>query len=153
MPLNVDKNVDSAEYANIVLTFTRFYDQARRAGMPALPASSRALAQQWIKRVISGYWTHSGYMNWDSGLGFDRWHQGKKFGLTQEALIGVATGAAVAAPRARVRALREVHARPRARVLRARVRPVARTACRTRCSSTSTPCPRATAPPGSPWRA
>ena len=25
-------NVDSAEYANIVLTFTRFYDQARRAG-------------------------------------------------------------------------------------------------------------------------
>ncbi|MBE2319465.1 hypothetical protein DVA67_026075 [Solirubrobacter sp. CPCC 204708] len=93
MPLNVDKNVDSAEYANIVLTFTRFYDQARRAGMPQLPASSRALAQQWIKRVISGYWTHSGYMNWDSGLGFDRWHQGKKFGLTQEALIGVATGA------------------------------------------------------------
>ncbi len=98
MPLNVDKNVDSAEYANIVLTFTRFYDQARRAGMPALPASSRALAQQWIKRVISGYWTHSGYMNWDSGLGFDRWHQGKKFGLTQEALIGVATGASSLLP-------------------------------------------------------
>jgi hypothetical protein len=93
MPLNVDKNVDSAEYANIVLTFTRFYDQARRAGMPALPGGSRRLAQEWIKRVISGYWTHSGYMNWDSGLGFDRWHQGKKFGLTQEALIGVATGA------------------------------------------------------------
>ncbi|MDA0180387.1 hypothetical protein OJ997_08780 [Solirubrobacter phytolaccae] len=93
LPLNVDKNVDSAEYANIVLTFTRFYDQARRAGMPALPAGSRSLAHEWIKRVISGYWTHSGYMNWDSGLGFDRWHQGKKFGLTQEALIGVATGA------------------------------------------------------------
>ena len=93
MSLNVDKNVDSAEYANIVLTFTRFYDQARRAGMPQLPASQRRLAQEWIKRVISGYWTHSGYMNWDSGLGFDRWHQGKKFGLTQEALIGVASGA------------------------------------------------------------
>ena len=28
-------NLDSAEYANIVLTFTRFYDQARRAGMAA----------------------------------------------------------------------------------------------------------------------
>ena len=101
MPLNVDKNVDSAEYANIVLTFTRFYDQARRAGMPALPASARRLAQQWIKRVVCGYWTHSGYMNWDSGLGFDRWHQGKKFGLTQEALIGVATGVGLAAPRRR----------------------------------------------------
>jgi hypothetical protein len=41
MPLNVDKNVDSAEYANIVLTFTRFYDQARRAGMPALPVPEK----------------------------------------------------------------------------------------------------------------
>ena len=30
-------------------------------------------------------------MNWDSGLGFDRWHQGKKFGLVQEALIGLAS--------------------------------------------------------------
>jgi hypothetical protein len=98
MSANVDKNVDSAEYANIVLTFTRFYDQARRAGMPQLPAAARGLAQQWIKRVISGYWTHSGYMNWDSGLGFARWHQGKKLGLTQEALIGVATGASSLLP-------------------------------------------------------
>ena len=32
--VNATMNVDSAEYANIVLTFTRFYDQARRAGMP-----------------------------------------------------------------------------------------------------------------------
>ena len=30
-------------------------------------------------------------MNWDSGLGFERWHQGKKLGLTQEALIGLAS--------------------------------------------------------------
>ena len=84
-------NVDSAEYANIVLTFTRFYDQARRAGMPPLNASARAAMRQWVKRAIAGYWTHSGYMNWDSGLGFDRWHQGKKLGLTQEALVGLAT--------------------------------------------------------------
>ncbi len=74
-----------------MLTFTRFYDQARRAGMPALPASARSLASQWITRAVSGYWTHSGYMNWDSGLGFERWHQGKKLGLTQEALIGLAS--------------------------------------------------------------
>ena len=91
MSANVDKNVDSAEYANIVLSFTRFYDQARRGGMPALPASARALAQQWIERAIAGYWTHGGYMNWDSGLGFERWHQGKKFGLVQEALVGLAS--------------------------------------------------------------
>ena len=30
-------------------------------------------------------------MNWDTGLGFERWHQGKKLGLTQEALIGLAS--------------------------------------------------------------
>ena len=30
-------------------------------------------------------------MNWDSGLGFERWHQGKKLGLTQEALVGLAS--------------------------------------------------------------
>ena len=90
--INAPTNVDSAEYANIVLTFTRFYDQARRAGMPrAERRPPSELMRQWITRAISGYWTHAGYMNWDSGLGFERWHQGKKLGLTQEALIGLAS--------------------------------------------------------------
>ena len=88
--LNAPMNVDSAEYANIVLTFVRFYDQARRAGMPPLPASSKRLMHAWIERSLSGYWTHGGYLNWDSGLGFRRWHQAKKLGLAQEALIGLA---------------------------------------------------------------
>ena len=87
-PLNHPLNVDSAEYANIVLSFTRFYGQARRGGMPA-PAS-RPLLRQWIRRALAGYWTHSGYPNWDSGLGFERWHQAKKLGLMQQALIGIA---------------------------------------------------------------
>ena len=39
---------------------------------------------------MAGYWTHAGYMNWDSGLGFERWHQAKKLGLAQQALIGIA---------------------------------------------------------------
>jgi hypothetical protein len=88
--VNAPMNVDSAEYANIVLTFVRFYDQARRAGMPPLPASSRRLMHAWIERALSGYWTHGGYLNWDSGLGFRRWHQAKKLGLAQEALVGLA---------------------------------------------------------------
>jgi hypothetical protein len=58
--------------------------------MPALPASSVTFMHQWIERAIAGYWTHSGYMNWDSGLGFNRWHQAKKLGLAQEALVGLA---------------------------------------------------------------
>ena len=84
-------NVDSAEYANIVLSFTRFYDQARRAGMAPLPAGHKRVVSEWIERAIAGYWTHGGYMNWDSGLGFERWHQSKKLGLTQQALIGIAS--------------------------------------------------------------
>src|SRR3954452_21243719 len=93
--LQASANLDSAEYANIVLSFTRFYDQARRAGMPPLPAAARSLTREWITRAVSGYWTHAGYMNWDTGLGFDRWHFAKKFGLAQEALIGFATSDAL----------------------------------------------------------
>jgi hypothetical protein len=91
LALNNPKNVDSAEYANIVLSFVRFYDQARRAGMAPLSGTAVAMMHQWVERAISGYWTHGGYMNWDSGLGFDRWHQAKKLGLSQEALVGLAS--------------------------------------------------------------
>ena len=89
-PLNSAMNVDSAEYANIVMSSTRFYRQARAAGMPPVRGAGRSLLRQWVKRVLAGYWTHSGYLNWDSGLGFERWHQAKKLGLSQQALIGIA---------------------------------------------------------------
>ena len=88
---NHPMNVDSAEYANIVLSFSRFYEQARKAGMAAPGGSRLRLLRSWVRRALTGYWTHSGYMNWDSGLGFERWHQAKKFGLVQQALIGVAS--------------------------------------------------------------
>ena len=88
-------NVDSAEYANIVLSFSRFYLQARRAGMKPLPSSHVALLRRWVSRVLAGYWTHAGYMNWDTGFGFERWHQAKKLGLTQQALIGIAQARAL----------------------------------------------------------
>jgi hypothetical protein len=84
-------NVDSAEYASIVAGFTRFYARARRAGMRAPSRADRRLLGAWLTRVLTGYWTHSGYLNWDSGLGFKRWHQAKKLGLSQQALIGIAT--------------------------------------------------------------
>jgi hypothetical protein len=89
--LNHPMNVDSAEYANVVLSFSRFYDQARAAGMPAPGGARMRLLRNWVRRSLTGYWTHSGYLNWDSGLGFERWHQAKKFGLVQQALIGVAS--------------------------------------------------------------
>jgi hypothetical protein len=89
-------NVDSAEYANITASFLREYRQARRAGMRAPSPGARRLLRQWLMRVIAGYWTHGGYVNWDTGFGFRRWHQAKKFGLSQQALIGIATAPGLA---------------------------------------------------------
>ena len=45
-----------------------------------------------MTRVLAGYWTHAGYLNWDTGFGFGRWHQMKKLGLAQQALLGIAAG-------------------------------------------------------------
>lgn len=84
-------NVDSAEYANITASFAREYAQARRAGMKPLPAHARRLLRSWLRRVLAGYWTHAGYMNWDTGFGFRRWHQTKKLALSEQALLGIAT--------------------------------------------------------------
>ena len=89
-------NTDSAEYANITASFTREYAQARRAGMRAPSPAARRLLRQWLMRVLAGYWTHGGYVNWDTGFGFRRWHQSKKLALSQQALIGIATAPALA---------------------------------------------------------
>jgi hypothetical protein len=44
----------------------------------------------WVERVLCGYWTHGGYLNWDTGLGFTRWHQVKKPPLCQQSLLAIA---------------------------------------------------------------
>ncbi len=59
--------------------------------MPPLGFEAKGLMREWARRAIAGYWTHGGYMNWDSGLGFRRWHQAKKLGLAQQALVGLAS--------------------------------------------------------------
>ena len=135
-------NIDSAEYANIVLSFTRFYDQARRAGMAPLSASAALAAAQLDRRARSrGYWTHTGYMNWDTGLGFARWHQTKKLGLTQEALIGLARSDSLLPSRQWGRVV-EGHPRPRPRVLRPPRGAHDRAACPTASCSASTEVPQ-----------
>lgn len=92
-------NLDSAEYASIVCKAILFYEGARRAGMQPLSEREETTMRAWVERVTCGYWTHGGYLNWDTGLSFDRWHQGKKHGICLPALLAVA-----ASPRFRPRA-------------------------------------------------
>ena len=56
---------------------------------PLLPRQRAALLA-WVERVLCGYFTHAGYLNWDTGASFRRWHQATKFGLAQGALLGIA---------------------------------------------------------------
>ena len=94
LPDRVRENFDSAEYANIVASFTRFSPQV--ASRP-----DRRHLRRWLRRVVAGYWMHAGYLNWDTGLGFRRWHESKKLGLSQQALIGIASSPSLAGPRLR----------------------------------------------------
>lgn len=83
-------NLDSAEYATIVCGALLFYSDALGAGMAALKPSQRAVLRAWVERVLCGYWTHAGFMNWDTGLGFSRWLQIKKPPLCQQSLLAIA---------------------------------------------------------------
>ncbi|HEY8492337.1 MAG TPA: hypothetical protein VIN04_00495, partial [Myxococcota bacterium] len=83
-------NYDSAEYATIVCGALLFYEQAVAAGMTKLNREQVARLRAWVERVVCGYWTHAGYLNWDTGLGFTRWHQIKKPPLSQQSLLAVA---------------------------------------------------------------
>ena len=93
-------NIESAEYANVVASVARFYDSSIALGMRPLPAADEALLRRWMTRVLAGYWTHGGYVNWDTGFGFGRWHQMKKFALSQQALIAIAGGGRLSPSRA-----------------------------------------------------
>jgi hypothetical protein len=90
-PATAPSNLDSAEYANVVLDFLGGYDEARRAGMRALPARDVRLLRGWVRRALFGYWTHAGLLNWDTGMGLRRWMKGKYWAYAQRGLLTIAT--------------------------------------------------------------
>ena len=58
--------------------------------MAPLPSWALGVLRSWAWRVLYGYWTHAGYLNWDTGLGPRRRYIGKVFALAQQGLLAIA---------------------------------------------------------------
>lgn len=89
-PPTASFNLDAAEYANETIDAVRHYSQALAAGMVPLPSWALGVLRSWAWRVLYGYWTHAGYLNWDTGLGPRRRYIGKVFALAQQGLLAIA---------------------------------------------------------------
>jgi hypothetical protein len=83
-------NIDSAEYASETVHFILFYEQALAAGMAPIDPVHVNLLRAWAEHVVCAYWTHGGYLNWDTGYGFRRWHAGRTWALAQQGLLAIA---------------------------------------------------------------
>ena len=84
-------NLDSAEYANIVVDALSSYDRALAAGMRPLPGRLLAPLRSWVLRLLAGNWTHAGYLNWDTGHGRARWQSAEYWAFAQQGLVAIAT--------------------------------------------------------------
>jgi hypothetical protein len=89
-PESAGINIDSPEYANIVVYAIAHYDRALRRGMRPLPARSMRRMRAWVERLIAGSWTHAGYLNWDTGKGMGRWHSAQYWAFAQQGLLAIA---------------------------------------------------------------
>jgi hypothetical protein len=79
-----------SEYGNILLTVLGSYDQAVEHGMRPLPPALVNVARRWQARVLYGDWTQAGYLNWDTGLGYSRWHLRRYWAWAAEGLLTIA---------------------------------------------------------------
>jgi hypothetical protein len=84
-------NLDSSEYASETCHFILYYEQALRTGMAPLAPEQMILLRAWIEHVLYAYWTHGGYLNWDTGYGFRRWHAGRTWAFAQQGLLAIAS--------------------------------------------------------------
>lgn len=91
--------IDTVEYANLVHGALGFYTTAVRAGMRPLNSKQISGLKAWSRNVLFGSWTHSGYLNWDSGLGISRRHIRQYWAFALDGLVvsagpGALTGTA-----------------------------------------------------------
>ena len=85
------QNIESAEYANIVLDVIYYYEQARREGMRPISEVHARTLRAWVRRALPAYWTHSGYVNWDTGLYLYRWHLSRYWAWCCQGLLAIAS--------------------------------------------------------------
>jgi hypothetical protein len=89
-PLGTPENIESAEYMNIVLETLLYYPAARATGMAPLDGENLEAARAIVQRAVPAYWTHSGYLNWDTGMYLQRWHLGRYWGFALQGLFAIA---------------------------------------------------------------
>jgi hypothetical protein len=87
-PTSVTNRVSTSEYANATFHGLDELAPALAAGMAPLSRPQLAVLRAWARRLLYGEWTHAGYLNWDTGLGYDRWHLTRYWAL---ALGGLST--------------------------------------------------------------
>jgi hypothetical protein len=90
LPATTPGNFDTPEYANIVASALQHYPRALRAGMRPLRARELGLLRRWVTRLLTGSWTHAGYLNWDTGHGTRRWHSAQYWAFAQQGLLAIA---------------------------------------------------------------
>ncbi len=85
----------TTEYNSIIVTALRPYDDAVARGMKPLGRRLLGVARRWQGRVLYGEWTSAGYPNWDTGLGFARWHMRRYWAWSTDGLLAIAQGRAI----------------------------------------------------------
>ena len=85
----------TTEYNSIIVTALRPYDDAVARGMKPLDRRLIGVARRWQGRVLYGEWTAAGYPNWDTGLGFARWHMRRYWAWSADGLLSIAQGGAI----------------------------------------------------------
>jgi hypothetical protein len=90
LPASSPGNFDTPEYAHIVASALQHYPRALGAGMEPLPARELHLLRRWVTRLLTGSWTHAGYLNWDTGHGSRRWHSAQYWAFAQQGLLAIA---------------------------------------------------------------
>ena len=86
--LDSPQNIESNEYACIILDALSYLPEAKQYGLVLTDDQKRVL-KAWSKRALSAYFTHSGYMNWDTGLYLERWHLGRYWAWSLGGLFAI----------------------------------------------------------------